>query len=57
MSTGRARRGALQHHPLVIEALGVSPPPSIGANEFNRLFVVVKHERGATRLISGRYGA
>jgi len=42
--------------PLVIEALGLTPGPAIGSNDFDRLFVVVKRESGSTRLISGRYG-
>ncbi len=41
--------------PLVIEALGLTPGPAIGANDFDRVFVVVKTESGSTRLISARY--
>ena len=43
--------------PLIIEALGVSSPPTIGSDEFNLLFIVIKARSGVTRLIRGRYGA
>ena len=42
--------------PLIIEALGVTPGPTIGSDDFDRVFVLVKTEGGPTRLISGRYG-
>jgi broad specificity phosphatase PhoE len=42
--------------PLVIQALGISPAPSIGEEDFDQVFIVVKHQSGATRLINGRYG-
>ena len=42
--------------PLVIESLGVVPGPTIATSEFDRLFIVVKHQDGATRLITGKYG-
>ncbi len=41
--------------PLIISDLGVSPPPTISANEFDRLFVVTRfHWR--TTLLSLKYG-
>ncbi|MDH3252419.1 MAG: histidine phosphatase family protein [Ignavibacteria bacterium] len=41
--------------PLIISDLGISPPPTISPNEFDRLFIVTKfHWR--TTLLSLRYG-
>ncbi len=43
--------------PDIIAGLGVSPPPSISANEFDNLFLIHKHRWGPILLTRLRYGA
>ena len=42
--------------PLIIEALGFAPAPTIATTEFGHLFVLMKRERGGSRLLTARYG-
>jgi broad specificity phosphatase PhoE len=43
--------------PLIAAALGVLDAPPIAETEFHHLFVVLKPESGAAKLILGRYGS
>ncbi|MBI5471581.1 MAG: histidine phosphatase family protein [Ignavibacteriae bacterium] len=42
--------------PQAIELLGVSPPPTIGGTEFDKLFILSLRSQGGTRLTKLQYG-
>ncbi len=43
--------------PQVIGLLGISPPPTIGGTEFDKLFILSMRSQGGTRLTKLQYGA
>jgi broad specificity phosphatase PhoE len=42
--------------PMIIEALGFTPAPSLSTSQFDRLFIVRKKQNSSTHLIEARYG-